>query len=91
MNMAMDENLSYEKHAKEGHNTGNSRNDYSFQTLKWNFGEMEIATPRGRNGNFEPQLIKKGQTRVTEFDQQILALYAKGGIVSTSLRSGCFE
>jgi putative transposase len=78
MNVEMDEHLGYEKHAKEGNNTGNSRNGYSSKTLKGNFGEMEIVTPRDRNGNFEPQLIKKGQTRITEFDQQILALYAKG-------------
>ena len=39
---------------------------------------MEIAVPRDRNGTFEPQLIRKHQTRLTQFDDQILALYAKG-------------
>ena len=78
MNAEMDEHLGYEKHAIEGKNSGNSRNGYSPKKLKGNFGEVDIVTPRDRNSTFEPQLIKKGQTRITDFDQQILALYAKG-------------
>jgi putative transposase len=39
---------------------------------------VDIQTPRDRNANFEPQLIKKGQTRFTGMDDQILSLYAKG-------------
>ena len=39
---------------------------------------MELQTPRDRNGSFEPQLIKKRQTRITGMDDQILNLYAKG-------------
>lgn len=41
-----------------------SRNGYSSQTLKGDRGEVEINTPRDRNGTFEPQLIRKGQTRL---------------------------
>lgn len=78
MNVEMDEHLGYEKHAVEGKNSGNNRNGYSAKTLKGDFGEVEISTPRDRNGMFEPQLIRKGQTRITEFDDQILALYARG-------------
>jgi|SRR5579863_2058721 len=78
MNAEMDEHLGYEKHAMEGKNTGNSRNGYTPKKLKGKFGEMPIVTPRDRNGTFEPQLIRKGQTRITEFDEQILALYARG-------------
>ena len=78
MNVEMDEHLGYEKHAPEGKCTGNSRNGYSAKKLKGSFGEMPIETPRDRNSTFEPQLIRKGQTRITEFDGQILSLYAKG-------------
>lgn len=78
MSAELDQHLGYEKHAPEGINTGNSRNGHSSKTLKGNFGEVEIHTPRDRNSTFEPQLIRKGQTRITDFDQQILALYAKG-------------
>lgn len=41
-------------------------------------GEIELNTPRDRKNNFEPQLIKKHQTRITQMDSQILSLYAKG-------------
>ncbi|WP_231292204.1 transposase [Edwardsiella ictaluri] len=39
---------------------------------------MELRTPRDRDGSFEPQLVKKNQTRITGMDNQILSLYAKG-------------
>lgn len=78
MQAELDEHLGYEKHAVEGKNSGNSRNGYTSKILKGNFGEVEIVTPRDRNSTFEPQLIRKGQTRITEFDEQILALYARG-------------
>lgn len=74
----MEDHLGYAKHSPEGHHTGNSRNGYSGKTLKGNHGEVAIDVPRDRNGSFEPQLVRKGQTRLTEFDDQILALYAKG-------------
>jgi transposase-like protein len=78
MNVEMDEHLGYEKHAVEGKNSGNSRNGYSQKMLQGDFGEVQITTPRDRNSTFEPQLIRKGQTRITEFDDQILALFARG-------------
>ena len=78
LNAELDDHLGYDKYAAEGKNSGNSRNGYTPKKLKGNFGETEVVTPRDRNGTFEPQLIKKGQTRITDFDQQILALYAKG-------------
>jgi len=78
MNVEMDDHLGYQKHALEGKNSGNSRNGYTSKKLKGNFGEVDIETPRDRNSTFEPQLVKKGQTRITGFDQQILSLYAKG-------------
>jgi len=74
----IEEHLGYAKHSPEGHHTGNSRNGYSGKTLKGNHGEVDIEVPRDRNGSFEPQLVRKGQTRLTEFDDQILTLYAKG-------------
>ena len=74
----MEEHLGYAKHSSEGRGSGNSRNGTSKKTLKGQIGEVEIATPRDRLGSFSPQFIKKGQTRLTEFDDQILALYARG-------------
>jgi len=74
----VDDHLGYAKHESKGRGSGNSRNGYSSKTLKGDHGEVEIDIPRDRNGSFEPQLIRKGQTRLTQFDEQILALYAKG-------------
>jgi transposase-like protein len=47
------------KNAPEGRNTGNSRNGKSTKQVKADFGEAEIEVPRARNGEFEPQLVKK--------------------------------
>ena len=56
----------------------NRRNGRSKKTVRGNLGELTIATPRDRDGTFEPQLIGKHQRRVPGFDEKILALYAKG-------------
>jgi len=56
----MEVHLGYEKHDARGRGTGNSRNGYSRKTLKGDHGEVEIDTPRDRNGSFEPQLVRKG-------------------------------
>lgn len=68
--------LGYEKHEKAGKN--NSRNGYYKKTLKGEFGELEIEVPRDRNGEYEPKIIEKGQTRFKGFDKKILSLYARG-------------
>jgi putative transposase len=70
--------LGYEKHDPAGHGSGNTRNGKSRKTLKGESGEMEIAVPRDRNGTFDPQLVRKHQTRWDKLDQQIIALYARG-------------
>ena len=74
----LEEHLGYAKHESRGRGSGNSRNGYSRKTLKGDHGEVQIDTPRDRDATFEPQLVRKGQTRLTQFDDQILALYAKG-------------
>jgi len=56
----------------------NRRNGRSRKTVQGDLGELTIATPRDRNGTFEPQLIGKHQRRLPGFDEKILALYAKG-------------
>ncbi|MGH1352546.1 MAG: IS256 family transposase [Methyloligellaceae bacterium] len=74
----MSHHLGYEPHEAKGRNSGNSRNGYSSKTLKGDHGEVEINTPRDRDGSFEPQIIPKRQTRITGMDDQILSLYARG-------------
>ncbi len=58
--------------------SGNSRNGVTRKTLKGDFGEVELETPRDRNGEFEPQIVQKNQTRWTGFDDKILSMYARG-------------
>ncbi len=74
----MEEHLGYTKNAIEGNNTGNSRNGNGKKTIKSDYGEFEIAVPRDRNGEFEPKIIAKRQTRTDEIEQKIMAIYAKG-------------
>lgn len=49
-----------------------------WETVITGDGPLELRTPRDRDGTFEPQLVKKNQTRITGMDNQILSLYAKG-------------
>ena len=78
MQAEMTEHLGYEKHDPAGHNSGNSRNGATTKTLKGDFGEMPLETPRDRNGSYEPKIIGKGQTRFTGFDDKIISMYARG-------------
>jgi putative transposase len=70
--------LGYEKNSSEGANSGNSRNGKTNKRVKGKNGELKIAVPRDRNSSFEPQLIKKRQSRFDGFDEKIIALYARG-------------
>lgn len=74
----IEEHLGYEKHSAAGNNSGNSRNGYSPKTIKTKMGKTELAIPRDRNGEFEPQIIRKYETTANELEDQVIAMYAKG-------------
>ena len=74
----LDEHLGYEKNSIHGINSGNSRNGYGRKTLQTELGSTEISVPRDRNGEFEPQVIEKRQTRTDDLENRVLAMYAKG-------------
>ena len=74
----MTDHLGYEKHDPAGHHRGNSRNGKSQKTLKGDFGELELETPRDRKATFDPKIVAKGQTRWTGFDDKIISMYARG-------------
>lgn len=74
----MDDHLGYIRHSPTGHNSGNSRNGFSSKTLKGEHGEVAIDIPRDRNGEFEPLIIPKNQTRLPLFNDKIIALYTRG-------------
>jgi putative transposase len=70
--------LGYEKHDASGDNSGNSRNGTTPKTLRGKRGQVRIDVPRDRASEFEPQLVKKNQTRFDGFDDKIISLYARG-------------
>ena len=72
------EHLGYEPHAEPPGGAGNTRNGGTPKTLVTDHGPVRIGTPRDRNGEFEPQLVRKGQRRFQGFDDKILALYSRG-------------
>ena len=75
----LDEELGYTKYDYRNKEGENSRNGFSKKTLKTSFGDTEIKVPRDRNGEFEPQLVKKNQTTLTgDIEEKILSMYAKG-------------
>lgn len=77
MNAEMTHHLGYKKNEK-GKSNGNHRNGKSSKTIKGNFGEMNIETPRDRDGSYAPQIIPKRQSRFDGFDHQIISMYARG-------------
>lgn len=76
LNVELDDHLGFDTHAQS--DTDNSRNGYTSKTLQTEDGQFELATPRDRQGSFEPKLVKKHQRRFTSMDDKILFLYAQG-------------
>lgn len=75
----LDDELGYERYDSKNKHTDNSRNGHSQKTLRTSFGNVEIETPRDRKGKFDPQLLKKGQTSISQdIETKILSMYAKG-------------
>ena len=80
LNEEMTEHLGHEKHqAEAGRESTNVRNGARSKTVVSDAaGEVLIDVPRDREGTFEPQIVKKRQRRLTEVDEIVLSLYAKG-------------
>ncbi|MCK9534942.1 MAG: IS256 family transposase [Pseudomonas sp.] len=76
LSVELDDHLGYRKH--EQSSSDNSRNGVTRKTVRTEDGQFELDTPRDRQGDFEPQLVKKHQTRFTSMDDKILFLYAQG-------------
>ena len=72
----LDNHLGYDRHQES--NSSNYRNGFSSKTLITEDGSFEVDVPRDREGSFEPQIVKKHQTRLTAMDDKIHCLYAKG-------------
>lgn len=72
------EHLGYERYSPTGRNSGNSRNGKTHKTLKNDNGEIEIAVPRDRNGEFDPVIVKKYEKTIGPIEDKIISMYAKG-------------
>lgn len=75
----LDDELGYGQYDYRNKDTDNSRNGHSSKTLRTSYGDVEVAVPRDRKGEFEPQILKKNQTSVSQdIEEKILSMYAKG-------------
>jgi putative transposase len=80
LNAEMDHHLadSTQDEVSEGEKPGNRRNGYSKKTVLTENEAIDLAIPRDRRGNFEPQLIAKYQRRFPGFDEKLISMYARG-------------
>ena len=75
----LDDELGYSKYDYKNKETDNSRNGHSSKTLRTSFGDVEVSVLRDRKGEYEPQLLKKNQTSISQdIEEKILSMYAKG-------------
>ena len=75
----LNEELGYSKYDYRNKETDNSRNGHSKKTMRTSYGDMDVAIPRDRKGEYEPQLIPKYQNTVTQdMEEKIISMYAKG-------------
>jgi putative transposase len=78
LRVELSDHLGYEKGDPAGQGSGNSRNGSTPKRLGTEVGDIDLATPRDRNGSFDPQLVGKGQRRLDGLAEMIISLYAKG-------------
>ena len=74
----MDDHLGYESNDHGYKATSNRRNGYTNKTLKTTMGDIDIQSPRDRDGSFEPQIVPKRSRDVSGIEDKVLAMYAKG-------------
>lgn len=74
----MNNHLGYKNNDHGVKNTDNRRNGYLSKTLKTSAGEMPISVPRDRDSTFDPQLIPKRTKDVSDIEDKVLSMYAKG-------------
>ncbi len=74
----LSEKLGYEPYEATGRNSGDSRNGYYSKKVRTSAGEGHLRVPRDRNGEFEPQILKRYAANTNELEEKIIAMYAKG-------------
>ena len=75
----LDDQLGYSRYDYKNKDTDNSRNGHSSKTLRTSFGDVEVSVPRDRKSEFEPKVLRKNQTSISQdIEEKILSMYAKG-------------
>ncbi|KAF5047956.1 IS256 family transposase ISCbe6 [anaerobic digester metagenome] len=74
----MENELGYSRYDYANKETDNRRNGFSKKTVTSSMGDLTIDIPRDRDGEFEPQVVKKHQTDISTIEDQVLSMYAKG-------------
>ena len=75
----LDDQLGYSRYDYKNKDTDNSRNGYSSKTLRTSFGDVEVSVPRDRKSEFDPKVLRKNQTSISQdIEEKILSMYAKG-------------
>ena len=74
----LENELGYSRYDYKNKQTDNSRNGYSKKTVQSSQGEIELKIPRDRNGEFEPELVKKHQMDISGIEDKILFMYSQG-------------
>ncbi len=70
--------LGYEKYEAKGRNSGNSRNGKRSKRVKSSGGDVEVAVPRDRKGQYEPQVLEKYRHNTNELEKKVIAMYSRG-------------
>ena len=76
MEAEMDDHLGYSK--SQRYESDDYRNGYKTKRVNSSYGSMEIDVPQDRRSTFEPQIVKKRQKDISDIDQKIISMYAKG-------------
>jgi len=74
----MNDHLGYKKHDYTAKETSNSRNGYSPKTIRTDSGDLNLDIPRDRKSEFEPVVVKKGESDFSMFKEKIISMYARG-------------
>jgi hypothetical protein len=87
LELEMEEHLGYGRYAAERRGSGNSRNGTGTRTVRGDFGELEIETPRDGKGNFEPKLVAKRQTSLGNFSETVVSSWPRSHSERTTFRA----
>ena len=75
----LDDQLGYSRYDYKNKDTDNGRNGRSSKTLRTSFGDVEVSVPRDRKSEFDPKVLRKSQTSISQdIEEKILSMYAKG-------------